>query len=100
MYKTYTVAETKPPVWMSSSTLRAVVPWKGAPDQAEALLNKMRLDYLNGNDKAQLDAIMFEIDLQSWTNNHDVDRVEHDLRQMWTLHDTQLLTRFDASLRP
>jgi hypothetical protein len=57
-------------------------------DQAEALLNKMRLDYLHGNDKALPDATIFEMVLQSWTNNRDVDRVEHLLHQMWTLRGT------------
>jgi pentatricopeptide repeat protein len=61
---------------------------QGCPDQAEALLNKMRIDFVNGNDKAQPNAQIFEMVMQSWTNR--VDRVEHLLRQMWTLHDTQL----------
>jgi hypothetical protein len=34
-------------------------------DQAEALLNKMRLDYLHGNDKALPGATIFEMVLQS-----------------------------------
>jgi hypothetical protein len=51
----------------------------------------MRLDYRIGKVKAQPEAIIFEMVLQSWANNRNIDPVEHLLRPIWTLHDTQLL---------
>ena len=66
----------------------------GDAEKAEALLNKMRADYLGGNRQAQPDPKMYEVVIGAWTTGTKVNiktgaiRAEAMLYSMWTLDQT------------
>jgi len=74
------------------STCISALAKQGYPENAEALLNQMRLDYLNGNQKARPDTKIFDVVVSAWSGGFgeksDGARAESLLRQMWTLHET------------
>lgn len=76
---------------------------KGLPDQAEILLNKMRTDFLNGNDDARPDSKTYDIVISAWTgvcpDRVDGARAEYLLQQMWTLHNTDLFKEIRPTSR-
>lgn len=77
---------------------------KGKCAEAQSLLNKMRVDFMHGNDKAQPDSKVFETVIACWCAHTAVcghgkkgaAQAEDMLYQMWQLHSTGKF----ATIRP